>query len=230
MIRKKTKHAAAAGKYVYDGVTIKGDAAAGIGKEYERENTLTVQQKTMTMVCIGGDNREATSQTDELGTHWIDTVAPFLGWKIIGFEPKALVPIIEFLDKEYADKCKAMLQKHFVAHLGVALSKTAGDTGNIPFHRDIREVNRLKSFVVNHDGNVDGMKLNYEVYFGQIGGGEVHSPMGAAPSQDKVGIDRGKQYDSKVPPFGEGFNPGETVVTVRATVDTKSVQDVEILV
>jgi len=53
--------------------------------------------------------------------------------------------------------------------------------------------------------------------------------MGAAPSQDKVGIDRGKQYDSKVPPFGEGFNPGETVVTVRATVDTKSVQDVEIL-
>jgi hypothetical protein len=39
LIRKKNElHAAAAGKYVYDGVTIKGDAAGGIGKEYEREN------------------------------------------------------------------------------------------------------------------------------------------------------------------------------------------------
>ena len=171
--QKNELHAAAAGKYVYDGVTIKGDAAAGIGKEYERENTLTVQQKTMTMVCIGGDGRQATSQTDELGTHWIDTVAPFLGWKIIGFEPKALVPIIEFLDKECADKCKAMLRKHFVAHLGVALGKTAGDTGNKTFERDIKNVNQLKSFVVNHDGNVDGMKLNYEVYFGQIPGGRL---------------------------------------------------------
>jgi hypothetical protein len=73
------------------------------------------------------------------------------------------------------------------------------------------------------------MKLDYEVYFGQSGAMEVHSPIGNAPLQDKVGIDRGEQYDSKVPPFGEGFNPGETVVTVRATVDTKSVQDVEIL-
>jgi hypothetical protein len=228
--QKNELHAAAAGKYVYDGVTIKGDAAAGIGKEYERENTLTVQQKTMTMVCIGGDGRQATSQTDELGTHWIDTVAPFLGWKITGFEPKALVPIIEFLDKECADKCKAMLRKHFVAHLGVALGKTAGDTGNKTFERDIKNVNRLKSFVVNHDGNVDGMKLNYEVYFGQIPGGEVVSQMGGAPSQDKVGIDRGKDYDSLVPPFEQnGFNPGETVVTIRATVDTKSVRDVEIL-
>jgi hypothetical protein len=121
--QKDELRAAATGRYVYDGVTIKGDAAAGIGKEHERENKLTIQQKSMTMVTIGGDGREATSQTDELGTHWIDTVAPFLGWKTIGFEPRALVPIIEFLDKKYADKCKDMLRKHFVAHLGGRLEQ-----------------------------------------------------------------------------------------------------------
>src|SRR5271155_3885290 len=130
------------------------------------KTTLTIQQKKMDMKTIGGDERAATSQIDELGTHWIDTVGPFLGWKIIGFEQKSLVPIIEFLDKKYEDKCKAMLRKHFVAHLGVAWSKTAGDTGSKTFERDIKMVNRLKSLVVNHEGNIDGMKLNYEVFGG----------------------------------------------------------------
>lgn len=216
--QKDELRAAATGRYVYDGVTIKGDAGAGLGKQHEREIKLSDQQKSMDMITIGGDERTATSETDELGRHWIDTVAPFLGWKTIGFEPKALVPIIEFLDKEYADKCKAMLRKHFVAHLGVASSKAAGDPGKTIFERDIKLVNRLKNFLVNHDGNVDGMQLHYEVFKGGGADGLIH---------DIVGNARGHQYDSGVPPFeSNGFNPGETVVTIKATVDTINKQDV----
>jgi MAC/Perforin domain len=228
---KDELQAAAKGKYVYDGVTIKGDAAAGIGQHDEREIKLTDQQKNMNMVTIGGDERAATSLTDKLGTHWIDTVAPFLGWKIIGFEPRALVPIIEFLDKEYADKCKAMLRKHFVAHLATQRGKTAGSRGDQTFQRDIKFVNRLKSLVVNHDGNIDGMKLNYEVYEGtNQGGATMVSEAGKAPLQDKVGKDRGKRYDTDVPDYApEGFNPGEMIITIRAKVDTKLGRDHGIL-
>jgi Jacalin-like lectin domain len=230
--QKNELRVAASGRYVYDGVTIKGDAAAGIGKHDERENTLTDQQKGMTMKLVGGDEREATSETDELGTHWIDTVAPFLGWKTIGFEPKALVPIIDFLDEKYRDKCKEMLRKHFVAHLGIAWSAAAGHESGKKFERDIKWVNRLKSLVVNHEGNVDGMKLNYQVYDevpGPHGATFSFSPEGKNEIQDKVGKIRGG-HDSVVPPMQQnGFNPGETILSLSAIVDTKSDSSGEVL-
>lgn len=219
--------AAASGKYEYDGVTIDGHADIGIGKKHERENRLSVQQKNMTMKTIGGDERTATSLADELGTHWIDTVAPFLNWKIIAFEPKALVPIIEFLDKKYADKCKEMLRKHFVAHLGIQKGATAGARGDRTFERNPAQISRLVRVIVNHEGNVDGLKLTYEIYprpedlKGSGGAVLGVTAAGTISVVDKVGNGRGDQYDSPVPEFEEaGFDPEETITTIKAEVDT----------
>ncbi len=218
---------AASGKYEYDGVTIDGHADIGIGKKHEREIRLSNQQKNMTMTTVGGDERTATSLTDELGTHWIDTVAPFLNWKIIAFEPKALVPVIDFLDDKYRDQCKAMLRKHFVAHLGIQKGATAGARGDHTFERDPAKISRLIRVIVNHDGNVDGLKLTYEIYprpedLKMPGGAErAVSKDGTIDVQDKVGNGRGDRYDSPVPEFEkEGFSRGEAITTLKAMVDT----------
>ena len=216
--------AAAWGKFEYDGVEGEGHAQAGAGSQHERENKLTLQQKNMVMKTIGGDERTATSLTDELGTHWIDSVGPFLNWKIIAFEPKALVPIIEFLDKEYAEKCRTMLRKHFVAHLGIQKGETAGSRGDGTFERNPTQISRLINVIVNHDGNVDGLKLTYEIYprpedLKGVKGYRVGGP-GTMWVQDKVGNGRGDRYDSPVPEFEkEGFSPDETITTIKAMVD-----------
>jgi hypothetical protein len=215
--------AAAWGKFEYDGVEGEGHAQAGAGSQHERENKLTLQQKNMVMKTIGGDERTATSLTDELGTHWIDSVGPFLNWKIIAFEPKALVPIIEFLDKEYAEKCRTMLRKHFVAHLGIQKGETAGSRGDQTFERDPTQINRLINVIVNHDGNIDGLKLTYEIYprpedFKGKDGYIVGAP-GTMWVQDKVGNGRGDRYDSPVPEFEKLFSPDETITTIKAMVD-----------
>jgi len=208
---KTDLHAAASGRYVYDGVTIKGDAAAGGGTLEERDKTLTTQAKALHMEVIGGDQRESSSESDVLGTHWIDTVGPFLGWRTIGFEPKSLVPIIEFLPKGLKDKCKTMLRKHFVAHLSVEKSDTAGHAEGLVFQRDVKRVTRLQRLVVNREGNIDGMKLFYQVY---------EPGQSDKIVEDKVGKDRGKSYDVKVPELKDEFGPGETIMTLKATVDT----------
>ena len=55
------------------------------------------------------------------------------------------------------------------------------------------------------------------------------SAYGTIEVQDKVGVDR-RGHNSVVPPFEKnGFSPGETVVTIRATVDTKTDKKVEVL-
>jgi MAC/Perforin domain len=209
---KTELQAAASGRYVYDGVTVKGDAGVAGGTREERERNLTAQMKALHMEVIGGDERESTSDTDKLGTHWIDTVGPFFGWKTIGFEPKSLVPIIDFLPRDIAETCRAMLRKYFSKHLNAAYSVTAGHATGKKFERDIKGVQRLRNFIVNREGNIDGMKLNYEVY----------APGGFSVVQDKVGKDRGNSYDVTVPPFNKEFNPGEAIVTINARVDSKA--------
>jgi hypothetical protein len=224
---------AAEGKYEYDGVTIDGHGDIGLGRQHERETNLSDQQKRMTMTTVGGDERAATSLADELGTHWIDTVAPFLNWKIIAFEPKSLVPVIDLLkDKACLEKCKVMLRNHFVAHLGIQKGATAGARGDQTFERDPAQISRLIKVIVNHDGNVDGLKLTYEIYPGPddlkprgrgaaIGVRSGHSGPLTMDVQDKVGNGRGDRYDSSVPEFEkEGFSPGETITTIMAKVDT----------
>jgi hypothetical protein len=218
-------YATAKGQFEYQGMPFSGNAAVGAGTQHQSQQTRTDQTKVLHMEVMGGDIREATSETGVLGTYWIDTVGPFLKWRTIGFDKKSLVPIIEFLpEKKYKDKCKDMLRKHFVAHLSVQF-KMAGQAQGQRYERDVKKVKALKSLVVNHDGNVDGLKLNYEVYgVRPPSGGVVYSmnESGTYLTQDKLGNDRGRQYDATVPPFNKDFNPGETILTINTRLDASS--------
>jgi Jacalin-like lectin domain len=124
-----------------------------------------------------------------------------------------------------------MLRKHFIAHLGIQKGATAGARGEHSFERDPAKISRLVSVIVNHDGNVDGLKLTYEIYPGPedlkprgkgsaIGVRAGHSGPLTMYVQDKVGNGRGDRYDSRVPEFEkDGFSPDETITTIKAMVD-----------
>ena len=166
---ERTFKTAADARFSVDGIPVEAGGGVGNGT-WERANTSTIQQaKSLKMELKGGTEALELSQPGALGTQWVDSVGPFIRWRIIGFGQNSLVPITDFLDQDLKKACLALLRTYFISKLRVARTGMAGDPNNDiygPDNATLRRVKRISEIVVDHGENVDGIKWIYELYPG----------------------------------------------------------------
>lgn len=201
-------------------VDVGGGNNSGIwGTEDQR---IIQQAKSMLMELKGGDERLASSNPDVLGMRWVNSVGPYEEWATIGFGPKSLVPIIEFLPADLRKACVDILKAFFKQNLDVRNTALAGNISSYPF--DPRELmqgsgpNRfsgdlaksaigIAQIVINAEGNVDGLRIGYSI---AMGGNTAPASYAAT-----YGNHRGEQFDQ--PPIT--LKPGEKISSIEAWVD-----------
>lgn len=156
--------AAAAGRFKVDGVRVDAKGSAGVGYATTQESGLKGLETQLKMEMVGGNERYATSAPGTLGTKWIDTVGPYFNWRTFGFGENTLMPILDLLDGDQKESCIKILRWYFLHNLKPAEGEVVGHGDGNKFGRDISKVKRISRVEVNHDGNVDSLKVTYEVY------------------------------------------------------------------
>jgi hypothetical protein len=153
-----------------------------------------------------------------VGSDWLDSVGPYTLWRVIGFQENSLALTIDFLPEPTRGKCKAILKRYFASHLVPTKSASAGHDDGTEFDPDIKQVKRLRKIEVNHEGNVDGLRLTFEVHEANAGTKMVTTPW--------FGQDRGLEHTAVIDMTGRSGAPDadkkeERLVGIRARVDSK---------
>jgi hypothetical protein len=159
--------AAAAGRFRVDGVKVDAKGAAGVGYATTAESGLKGLEVELKMEMVGGNASLASSDPGTLGSKWVNSVGPFINWRTIGFAPHTLMPILDLLDGDQKGHAIRVLRWYFLRNLiPNTEGGVAGHTGGNKFGRDISNVKRISKVEVNHEGNIDALKVTYEVFTG----------------------------------------------------------------
>jgi hypothetical protein len=159
--------AAAAGRFRVDGVRVDAKGSAGVGYATTAQSGLKGLEAELRMEMVGGNASLASSEAGTLGTKWIDTVGPFINWRTFGFAPHTLTPILDIMDDDQKGDAIRVLRWYFLHNLKAdAEGEVAGHASGTKFGRGISDVKRISKVEVNHEGNVDALKVTYEVFTG----------------------------------------------------------------
>jgi Jacalin-like lectin domain len=179
--------AAAAARFNIDGVRVDAKGSAGAGFATTAASGLKGLETQLKMEMVGGNERYATSEPGTLGTKWVDSVGPYLNWRTFGFSPNTLLPILDLLEDQ-KDDCTRILRWYFLKNLQPAEGEVVGHGDGNKFGPDISKVSRIAKVEVNHDGNVDALKVTYEVFTGDkndVRTKEVTETYGSSRSEGK---------------------------------------------
>jgi hypothetical protein len=144
-----------------DGVPVEGGGGWGTGLTNEEKNAVIKQAGRLHLKIIGGN--EAPITTDK----WVPTVAKYLNWKVIGFNSRSLVPIIDYLDDNLRAECIKILKSYFMRNLQLKTTEIVGGTGGKQFGYDVGDVKRIVKIQLNHGINIDGLRVTYELTNGE---------------------------------------------------------------
>jgi hypothetical protein len=149
---------------------------------YGTADASTVKQaKNLKLELEGGDESLASSNPHQFGIMWMNSLASYKEWDIIGHAEESLVPIIDLLPADLRKECQTRLRTYLLSQLD-RREIMAGHSGHDekledknfkhlgngkPFAGKIWATARCFSQVqVIAAGNVDGLKLTQMVYTG----------------------------------------------------------------
>lgn len=200
--------AAADARFEVEGFPVEVGGGAGHGSAEKAERSVSEQSRKLQMELKGGIESLGSSKAGTLGTKWIDSVGPFLRWRTIGFAPKSLVPITQFLPEDLKKATLDLLRAYFKSKLCLARTGLAGAEGDDHYGPDdetLRRVQRITEIVVNYGENIDGIKWTHALY-----------PQPGKPSTglvDEIGRWRGEDT-RKI-----SLDPDEVVTKIEAGID-----------
>ena len=148
---------------------------------YGTADASTVKQaKRLKLELEGGDETLASSNPLQFGIMWMNSLAPYKEWDIIGYAEELLVPIIDFLPPDLRKECQMRLRTYLLSQLDQR-EILAGHSGGTKLEdKDFKHLGNGKPIAgkiwatargfsqvqVIAAGNVDGLKLTQLVYTG----------------------------------------------------------------
>ena len=146
---------------------------------YGTADASTVKQaKLLKLELEGGDESLASSNPLQFGIMWMNSLASYKEWDIIGYAEESLVPIIDFLPADLRKECQMRLRTYLLSQLD-RREIMAGHPGGTKLEdKDFKYLGTGKPFAgkmwamarcfsqvqVIAAGNVDGLKLTQMVY------------------------------------------------------------------
>jgi len=208
--------AAAAARFVIEGIQFTGSFGAGVASNTTSQSEINNQALTLHRELRGGKMTGGPADDAIVGSDWIDSVGPYTLWRVIGFQEDSLVPTIDFLPEPTRGQCKAILKRYFASHLISTKSDSAGHDDGKEFDPDVTKVKRISKIEVNSEGNLDGLRLTFEEH--QPGSG---TKLTTTPW---FGKDRGVQHTRTIDLLMSttpGDDQNERLLGIRARVDSK---------
>jgi hypothetical protein len=144
-----------------DGVQGEAGGSWGEGLTEQQKAVAVNQAHALHFKLMGGNESMVTSEK------WIPTVAKYLNWKIVGFNPRSLVPTIDYLPNDLRVRSMRILRTYFTSNLQFRTTGLAGMTHEKTFGYDAGDVKRIVKVEVNHGINIDGLRVTYELMNGQ---------------------------------------------------------------